>query len=273
MRSNVHTHCTLCDGNNTPREMIEAAIKLGFSDLGFSSHSPTWFEPTCPGVKSEKEYIKEIRGLQKEYSGKIHIACGIEQDTHVPVIEKDYDYIIGSNHCLPNIGEKYIAVDSTPLILQNAVRDIYDGNAHEMVKDYYKLLLMGVQRDKPSIVGHFDLVKKFNQKCDIFDEDGKEYKDFALQIFDAVIDAVKGYDGIIEVNTGAISRGWRTDPYPSLFLLEHAAQRKAPMIITGDSHSSDSLDCYYDESEELLRKAGFNSMIVLYKGKFCEVPL
>ena len=40
MLQNLHTHSTFCDGKNTPREMIEAAIALGFNSLGFSGHAP-----------------------------------------------------------------------------------------------------------------------------------------------------------------------------------------------------------------------------------------
>ena len=36
---NLHTHCTHCDGKDTPEEMIETALSLGFTGLGFSAHS------------------------------------------------------------------------------------------------------------------------------------------------------------------------------------------------------------------------------------------
>ena len=33
MLANFHTHSTFCDGNNTPEEVVRAAIELGFSAL------------------------------------------------------------------------------------------------------------------------------------------------------------------------------------------------------------------------------------------------
>ena len=40
MRQNLHTHCTFCDGKNTPEELVREAIRMEMDSLGFSSHSP-----------------------------------------------------------------------------------------------------------------------------------------------------------------------------------------------------------------------------------------
>ena len=39
MRTNYHTHTTWCDGKDTPRRVIQAAIAKGFDAIGFSSHA------------------------------------------------------------------------------------------------------------------------------------------------------------------------------------------------------------------------------------------
>jgi hypothetical protein len=62
----LHTHTTYCDGKNTPREMIEAAIAKGLRRIGFSGHSPS----PCPDedyamAKEEvPAYVAEIRGTK-----------------------------------------------------------------------------------------------------------------------------------------------------------------------------------------------------------------
>ena len=50
LKTNYHTHSTLCDGHDTPEQMIKAAIKKKFDILGFSGHSmypfaSTWHIP------------------------------------------------------------------------------------------------------------------------------------------------------------------------------------------------------------------------------------
>ena len=81
IKTNFHTHTTFCDGKNTAEEMVEAAIKKGFTHLGFSAHSYTAYDESCglPLSKME-EYKKEIYRLKKKYKDKIKIYCGIEYE-------------------------------------------------------------------------------------------------------------------------------------------------------------------------------------------------
>ena len=34
LRADFHTHTTYCDGKSTPRQMVEAAYRMGLTDLG-----------------------------------------------------------------------------------------------------------------------------------------------------------------------------------------------------------------------------------------------
>ena len=52
------------------------------------------------------------------------------------------------------------------------------------------------------------------------------------------MDALVSVGKIFEVNTGAISRGWRTAPYPSRWALEQLKRRSARVTISSDSHLS-----------------------------------
>ena len=271
--SNVHTHCTYCDGANTAQEMVDAALALGFTDLGFSCHSPAPYDPTCPGVLSEESYRGGIAKLRDEYRGRLGILSGMEVDTFSEVDADDYDYIIGSNHFLPVADNEYIAVDGDPDSLLQAVQNRYNGNGIAMAQDYYSLQLQGIVAKKPDIVGHFDLLKKYNRPGQLFDEESTEYKTLALDAMKNVLNVLDGYGGMLEINTGAMSRGLRDEPYPSLFLLEYAARRNARVIITSDSHRADTLNAFFDEAQEYLKKAGFRWMMLLQDGQFIPVAV
>ena len=39
LRTDFHTHTTFCDGKSTPREMVEAAYRMGMTDFGVSGHA------------------------------------------------------------------------------------------------------------------------------------------------------------------------------------------------------------------------------------------
>ena len=63
MLTNFHTHTTFCDGQNTPEEMVLAAIEKGFSALGFSGHGYTTFD-TSYCITDTDGYCREIKRLQ-----------------------------------------------------------------------------------------------------------------------------------------------------------------------------------------------------------------
>lgn len=271
--SNVHTHSTWCDGENTPEEMVQAAIALGFTDLGFSSHGPTPFDPTCPGISDEDGYIAEILALKAKYAGQIGILCGVEQDSYAPVNKDRYEYVVGSHHFIELHEGCLLSVDSNPETLRRILDEKYAGNAAAMLKEYYTSAVEAAKRFKPTVVGHFDLIAKFNGDGSFFDEDSAEYKRIALDAMDALIDVVQGYGGLIEVNTGAMAKGWRKVPYPAPFLLKRMAERRARAIITSDCHRKDRLDAFFDVAQDLMRGAGFKQLAVLKDGAFQDVDL
>ena len=64
--NNFHTHTRYCDGKNTPEEMVQYALKLGFDSLGFSGHAFTEFDLSyCMTPEETKQYIDEINALKK----------------------------------------------------------------------------------------------------------------------------------------------------------------------------------------------------------------
>ena len=87
------------------------------------------------------------------------------------------------------------------------------------------------------------------------------------------MDALEGKIPFFEVNTGAISRGYRTTPYPSKPLLAELKRRKFGVVITTDCHNSDWLDCHYKESIDLLREAGYRERYILTKTGFAPIAI
>ena len=59
-----------------------------------------------------------------------------------------------------------------------------------------------------------------------------------------------------EINTGAISRGKRTTPYPAQDILAFLGNRGAKVIVSSDCHSVSGLDCAFEEAERLAKHYG-----------------
>ena len=272
MISNVHTHTTWCDGTIGPREMADAAIAIGFTDLGFSSHSPIPLEREYPWMTDEAGYIEEISKLKKEYSGRLNILCGIELDYFSQINREAYDYTIGSAHYLVLTPEVSVTVDNPSWQTPDAMR-VYGGDHRKMYREYYSLVYQNVQKNRPDIVAHFDLPTKYNRDYDLFDEDGEDYKRTAMESLDGVLDIIIPYGGMIELNVSAFVRKLRDVPYPAPFLLERIAQRGGRIIITTDAHKPERLNMGFDTAVEFLKQTGFKSMTILKDKQFIDVGI
>ena len=65
---NLHTHTLLCDGKNTPEEMVLSAIEKNFDVLGFSGHSASCFDGSgCIPDSEISAYKAEIARLKEKY--------------------------------------------------------------------------------------------------------------------------------------------------------------------------------------------------------------
>ena len=71
----------------------------------------------------------------------------------------------------------------------------------------------------------------------------------------------------------AISRGYRTMPYPQMEFLRAFKDGGFGAVITSDCHDRNFIDCYFEEAEEMLRTAGFCSKWILTREGFREVAL
>lgn len=262
---NVHTHTSFCDGADTAEEMIKGAINCGCTVLGFSGHSYIGCENGwCMTKASQAEYIKEITVLKEKYADKIEIMLGIEQDYEAGRPEYPFDYVIGSVHSVFKNGIRF-DVDAGTEELKACLNEAYGGNRAAFIKDYYALVADVADKTGCDIIGHIDLVTKFNEKMPLFDTSLREYRTVALEAIDALIEKNK----IFEINTGAISRGWRSKPYPEEFLLRRLAQKHANVMIASDAHSSDTVLYFFDEAVEYARACGVGELCV-YKNKKIE---
>lgn len=267
----MHTHTNFCDGKNTPREMVEAAIEQGCTTLGFSGHSYSnvnGIDEWGMGVEAQRQYIEEISALKEEYRGRIEILLGIEQDYYSPLPERKYDYVIGSVHGVKTSGG-YFNVDNTFEELKGAVDAYYGGDVMGAVKDYYTLVADVVNKTDCDIIGHFDLITKFNKKNFLIDTSSEQYRSIALEALDALIPAGR----LFEINTGAMSRGYKTKPYPEDFILRRIAERGADVIITGDSHRKDTILYGFEDAVEYARSCGVKHICVYKNSKIEKISI
>ncbi len=266
-KSNFHTHTKFCDGADTPEELIQRAIELGFSSIGFSEHSCGDFEGFFGmSAENQTEYISEILALKEKYRGKIKVFCGIEADTFSDINRADFDYVISSVHYV-KCKEKHLSVDASAKEEEANVKEFYDGDFELYAEDYFAEVYRGVKKSRPDIIGHIDLVMKF---CDInFRSESSRYLAAAEECIEKAVKICP----VFEINTGAIARGYRKTPYPSESLLKLIKKHGGEIMINSDCHSKENLDCGFETAEALAKKLGFTRRaVVTEKGiEFVEI--
>lgn len=240
--SNYHTHTNLCDGSDSPEELVIKAIELGCPELGFSGHVYTAYDESyCMSHDREKEYFAEIRRLRKVYGDKIRILAGIEQDYYGGELPETPDYIIGSVHCILK-DAVYLCVDLSEEDFCANVRDYYDGDFLAFAEDYYKVLGDIYNKTHCDIVGHFDLITKFNEDDKLFDTSDPRYRKAALDALESIVSSAAGEKvPVFEINTGGMARGYRSEPYPAEFIREELKKRGLKTILSSDCHNREQL--------------------------------
>lgn len=241
---NLHTHTMYCDGKDSPEDMVKKAVALGFRALGFSGHEYSSFDTDfCMSPADTEKYRKEVLMLKEKYKGQIDIYLGIERDYFGDGDDYPYDYVIGSLHYAPAPDGTLLSVDNTEEIMVSNVERYFGGSYRKYVESYYETIADVVEKARADIVGHFDLITKFNEGNKYFDEGALWYKKAAIK---ALAKASRSKP-IFEINTGAMARGYRTKPYPTNFLLEEIERLKCPVILSSDCHDLDCLDFGFRE--------------------------
>ena len=299
----LHMHTTYCDGKDSAEAMVLSAIENGLTFAGFSGHSFTPHDQCyCMTREGTERYIEEIRALKRKYADKITLLLGIERDRYADIDPGPYDYLIGSVHYIfseegRKKREKVLArhsggaaqgapdneiaasdaelealikledwspVDDCPEDLQHFAEH-YDG-IMDVAEMYYETVGGIVSATDCDIIGHFDLITKFNEPVEIYDSSDERYiaawKKAIDRIFDDCAERYRnGYRNrlestgvltagdkpVFEINTGAISRGYRTQPYPSADQIAYIKNKGGILILSSDSHAAGTVCSGFDE--------------------------
>ena len=256
----------MCDGKDTPEEMLKKAIELGFDSLGFSTHAKTVQRSKWELHTSVDEYVSEINRLKREYADRITVFLGAELDYFSKgVMPTDtLDYTIGSVHKVIKDGVK-VDFDHSYESAKESIDTLYDGDSIAYSRDYYELVAKMAHEVDYDIVGHFDLLTKFSEKHpELIDTESKEYRSIALE----ALSAVREKHEIFEMNTGAIGRGYRTTPYPAPFILDEMRRLDCKLVLSSDCHNKDFLTVHFKEATEYARAHGFSELYYLTDGGF-----
>ena len=249
-RQNLHCHTDFDDGADAPERMVLAAQAAGLGSLGISLHCPvSGQEDWCCSEENVPLFISEMHRLREAFAGRFPVWCGLEYDLAGEQNFGPYDYVIASCHLLGGF-----SVDNTPAEAEALAAGF--GGAEKAAEEYYRRVASIAQIEEADIVGHFDLLTKFNERHPLYDTSARFYRDAAFAAMEALNKAGK----IFEINTGAISRGWRTTPYPAPALLKHLRALGGRICISSDAHRAEHVAFGFAEAEALAASCGFREI-------------
>ena len=240
----LHMHTVWSDGKNTPEEMVQEAIRKGLETVGISDHSSG--DPCGMTLETAPAYKAEIARLKEKYAGQIRVLCGLERDFFTDDFT-EYDYTIGSVHLLPVPDGHRVSVDWMPEKLREGAEKYFGGDMLALAEAYYETEARVVEVTKCDIIGHFDLVTKFIEADPSFDPKDPRYVKAWHHAADELLKTGKPF----EVNFGAISRGYRTEPYPSVEIRAYIRSHGGKLLMSSDAHAKEYIAYGFETFDEL----------------------
>ncbi len=215
-----------------------------------------------------QKYLQEAKRLQETYRDRITVYCGIEYDMRSRLDLSGFDYVIGSLHSIVTSMGTF-SVDDTAEIAKNGIGQYFDGDADKAAEAYFNQYKAMAENPEIDIVGHFDLLTKFDEKSDLYNAGSPRFLDAASAAMELLVKAGK----IFELNSGAVSRGYRTSPYPGETLLHRLRAMDGKIILNSDAHSARGVGFFFKEMLKIAVNCGFTEVYQLKNGAFLPIPI
>jgi len=272
---NYHTHSCFSDGTGTPRQHVEAAIAAGMRVIGFSDHGPLDEDWTIPPQRLE-EYRRSVLDLKEEYAGRVEVLLGVEADwlPESPewlqrITSFQWDYLIGSVHLVGIPGtEHFWPVDATEELFVGGVAEMLNGDIRAALTIYYERLAVAARSGLFQILGHLDLVKKWNANGRHFGESEPWYRELVVSAIEAAVDS----GCIVEVNTAGLVYP-AAEVYPSPWIIQECVRRGVRLTLNADAHKPADLQRCFSQVLPRLQSLGVAELWKLEGGEWGAVGL
>jgi histidinol-phosphatase (PHP family) len=264
---NLHQHTCYSDGKEKPQQFVEKAIELGFSQMGFSEHSPLPFSnPFSLKEEDVEEFVQTIDLLKIQHSHQLKIFRALEMD-YIPGISQDFDYwrnkcavdyLIGSVHLVKPDGTDELWFTDGPdyKIYDKGLEQFFGGDIKKAVKAFYHQTNEMIESQTFEIIGHLDKIKMHNRGR-FFNEEEKWYRDLVKE----TLELVRKKNLVVEVNTRGIYKKRSKDLFPDHDTLQRIKELNIPVIISSDAHQPDEINYGFPYALKRLLELGFTEVL------------
>jgi histidinol-phosphatase (PHP family) len=250
--------------------VVERAIELGFTHYGLSEHAPRYRpedmlsgeEDLTPEdlARTFEAYAVHARSLREQVAGKLDLLVGFETERLPPgqwqermnALRQRFepDYIVGSVHDVDGL-----VIDFSP----EATRAVADamGGSEALQLRYFDAVADLVSTLRPEVVGHIDLIRKFDGPAPSFGPN-------VWRRIDVALEAVRSVAGVLEVNCATHRRGLGP-VYPLVSILQRARSMGIRVTLGDDSHGAHDVGVGLDASLRAIAEAGYSEVSYLAK--------
>jgi len=262
----LHMHTARCGhATGTPVEFVDAAREAGLDIVCFTDHLPMPADyPQHYTMRPHEvsEYLDDVSAAAaySRETGGPEVLSGVEADwmpdevafTRETLASLPLDMVLGSVHFLGDW-----AFDDPDLI------DRYGSVViDEMWERYFTEVAAAARSGLFDVIAHPDLIKKFG-----FLPSGDP-----TAWYEAAAEALCAGGCAVEVNTGGLRKPIN-EIYPSLQLLQACQRRGVPATMGSDAHAAAEVGTGGRQARELLRTAGYRSLVVFRCRQAEEVAL
>ena len=276
MLVDYHIHTPYCGhAHGKTIEYIEQAIALGFSEIGFADHLGRYYLTHVQRRRywdwgmHEKHigrYFEELSELKDLYRDKISIKTGLEidfiegaEELLLPLIDQfDFDFFLGSIHCLPRFGWKHLA-------------DYTTGEEEKVFTEYFRVARAALHSSLFHSLAHLDFLWRYirwtsPEAADLFEREIAETVQTALNSGTCIEINANGYIW----SQSNINEG-ECDPF--CILLQNIREKGVPITIGSDAHDPRMVGKSFDDLTAVLRSWGIKICTTFTKGNSKLVPL
>ena len=137
-------------------------------------------------------------------------------------------------------------------IHRRAAAKYFGGDLYALAEEYYRTVGLLPEKTVCDFIGHFDVLTKYYDTDPELDVTHPRYRAAWQAAADRLIEAGLPF----EMNTGAMSRGVKKDPYPSEEILSYLGQRGASVILSSDAHAVANIMYAFDRLRSLAETYG-----------------
>ncbi|MEG0275455.1 MAG: histidinol-phosphatase HisJ family protein [Coprobacillus sp.] len=247
MLADYHMHTNYSnDSQYEIEDLVKEAIRQGIDEICITEHSD--YGTMGNYVVNYENYYQGFLKLKEKYKNQIVMKFGCEFGVQMHTINNyksdfqkyPFDFIILSNHQIGDIEfwtNKY---------QEGKTQEKYNKGYYQAIYDVIK------EFNDYSVLGHLDMIKRYDQLGTYPDEDVKE---IITKILKHVIENGKG----IEINTSSF-RYNLDDLTPSRYILQLYKDLGGTILTIGsDTHEQSHVGCKIQYVRDELKKIGFES--------------